>query len=129
MGYNFRIRQNLGVSDAAILRNVAERLIVVSGSSDRTLLLWPCQPPGIANGDPSWNPTPSPIGAHSDYVRTLCYSSQQNWVASGGLDRRICVWDLGEGRKDPLKSMWGVPLPQEAASSEFRQARLLIKPD
>ncbi|KAI9006960.1 hypothetical protein DFJ74DRAFT_690074 [Hyaloraphidium curvatum] len=92
---------------------------LVSGSSDRTLLLWPCHSPSFPNPDPTWTPTPSAIGCHSDYVRTICYSQQQNWIASGGLDRRICIWDLGEGRKDPLKSMWGVPLPSEAASAIF----------
>jgi WD repeat-containing protein 48 len=44
---------------------------------------------------------PQSIGLHSDYVKTLAVPSQtSDWVASGGLDRKICLWDLnGAGQK------------------------------
>jgi WD40 repeat protein len=38
------------------------------------------------------------VGYHTDYVKALAYSSGKGWVASGGLDRRIVLWDTGEGR-------------------------------
>lgn len=44
---------------------------------------------------------PQTIGQHADYVKCLATPSPQaDWVASGGLDRRICLWDLnGAGKK------------------------------
>lgn len=41
---------------------------------------------------------PQTIGLHSDYVKTLAVPySTCDWVASGGLDRYINVWDLNGG--------------------------------
>ena len=41
---------------------------------------------------------PQPIGLHSDYVKTLAVPSPtSDWIASGGLDRKICLWDLNGG--------------------------------
>ena len=38
------------------------------------------------------------IGSHSDYVKCLASPSPNaNWVASGGLDHKICTWDLNGG--------------------------------
>jgi WD repeat-containing protein 48 len=38
---------------------------------------------------------PQTIGQHADYVKCLATPHPQaDWVASGGLDRRICLWDL-----------------------------------
>jgi WD repeat-containing protein 48 len=44
---------------------------------------------------------PQTIGQHADYVKCLATpGSDADWVASGGLDRRICLWDLnGAGKK------------------------------
>ena len=66
---------------------------LVSASSDITVKVWR---PANADGLP-----PQPIGLHSDYVKVLAvpYASS-DWVASGGLDRKIHVWDLnGAGQK------------------------------
>jgi WD repeat-containing protein 48 len=66
---------------------------LVSASSDLTVRVW----------RPSSNDSEAPqtIGQHADYVKCLATSnSQADWVASGGLDRRICLWDLnGAGKK------------------------------
>ena len=66
---------------------------LVSASSDLTVRLW----------RPLSNDTEAPqtIGQHADYVKCVATPSPQaDWVASGGLDRKICLWDLsGAGKK------------------------------
>lgn len=66
---------------------------LVSASSDLTVRVW----------RPLSNPSEAPetIGQHADYVKCLATPNPQaDWVASGGLDRRICLWDLsGAGKK------------------------------
>ncbi|KAI8614390.1 hypothetical protein BC830DRAFT_1082008 [Chytriomyces sp. MP71] len=39
------------------------------------------------------------LGYHNDHVKCLAYSSGGGWVASGGLDRRVMIWDTQEGRE------------------------------
>lgn len=34
------------------------------------------------------------MGWHTDYAKCLTYASNVGWVASGGLDRKINIWDL-----------------------------------
>ncbi|OQO05734.1 hypothetical protein B0A48_09828 [Cryoendolithus antarcticus] len=61
---------------------------LVSASSDITVKVWR---PSSSDRQP-----PQSIGLHSDYVKTLAVPSlTSDWVASGGLDRKICLWDLG----------------------------------
>ncbi|KAK3677881.1 hypothetical protein LTR78_001976 [Recurvomyces mirabilis] len=66
---------------------------LVSASSDITVKVWR---PAATDRMP-----PQSIGLHSDYVKTLAVPSvHADWIASGGLDRKICVWDLsGAGQK------------------------------
>ncbi|GAB7352473.1 hypothetical protein MBLNU459_g2881t1 [Dothideomycetes sp. NU459] len=60
---------------------------LVSASSDVTVKIW--RP---AARDPL---PPQTIGLHSDYVKVLASPrSHADWVASGGLDRKIFLWDL-----------------------------------
>ncbi|KAI8904953.1 hypothetical protein DFJ77DRAFT_479920 [Powellomyces hirtus] len=61
---------------------------ILSASNDRTICL--------TRADKCCNPTQ--IGTHSDYVKCLAYSRHANWVASGGLDHRIFLWDVGQGK-------------------------------
>jgi WD repeat-containing protein 48 len=44
---------------------------------------------------------PQTIGQHADYVKCVATpSADADWVASGGLDRKICLWDLnGAGKR------------------------------
>jgi WD repeat-containing protein 48 len=66
---------------------------LVSASSDITVKLW--RP---AAEDPL---PPQTIGLHTDYVKRVASpGGNENWVASGGLDRKISLWDLsGAGKK------------------------------
>ncbi|KAI0996516.1 UBP9-binding protein [Podosphaera aphanis] len=66
---------------------------LVSASSDLTVKVW--------RPDSTYHDLPQTIGQHTDYVKCLATPrSQTEWVASGGLDRKICVWDLsGAGNK------------------------------
>ncbi|QKX58531.1 uncharacterized protein TRUGW13939_05655 [Talaromyces rugulosus] len=63
---------------------------LVSASSDTTVRVW--RPQSEANE------LPVSIGRHADYVKCLATSGQQsNWVASGGLDQKVVLWDLNGG--------------------------------
>ncbi|KAI7865903.1 WD40-repeat-containing domain protein [Spinellus fusiger] len=63
---------------------------VVSASNDRTVkLLRP-------SSDPS-STTIHTLGLHSDYAKCLAYASQAGWVASGGLDKKVHLWDMEKG--------------------------------
>lgn len=65
---------------------------LVSASSDLTVKVWR---PLSGNSE-----APQTIGQHADYVKCLATpNSQVDWVASGGLDRRICLWDLSGAGK------------------------------
>lgn len=78
------------VNDLVLVKN---NLALVSASSDSSVKLWR---PHSADTHAAYS-----IGSHSDYVKCLT-SPEPNcdWVASGGLDHRICLWDLsGKGQK------------------------------
>jgi WD repeat-containing protein 48 len=63
---------------------------LVSASSDVTVKAWR---PHSGQGN-----TAQTIGVHSDYVKCLTTPDPNaTWVASGGLDHRICLWDLNGG--------------------------------
>lgn len=65
---------------------------LVTASSDTTVKLW------RPHSEESRLPTT--IGRHNDYVKCLASpASGSDWVASGGLDHKIRVWDLNSGRE------------------------------
>ncbi|KAJ2824317.1 hypothetical protein GGI24_003442, partial [Coemansia furcata] len=61
---------------------------VVSASSDQTVRAWS---PHRADE------RPQAVGSHLDYVKALAYSGHRRMVISGGLDRKIKLWDLSQG--------------------------------
>lgn len=71
------------VNDIVLTNNYQS---VASCSSDLTVKLW----------SPSTG-AQELVGQHRDYVKCLASPSpQDNWIVSGGLDRRIIGWDLGD---------------------------------
>ncbi|KAK3314894.1 hypothetical protein B0H66DRAFT_325169 [Apodospora peruviana] len=65
---------------------------VVSASSDLLVKVW--RPHGSDAKEPAT------IGQHADYVKCVATPNQSTtWVASGGLDRKIYLWDLAGGGK------------------------------
>jgi WD repeat-containing protein 48 len=45
------------------------------------------------------------VGRHSDYVRCLTHARHQKWIASGGFDRTIKLWDLSNKRQEPTLTL------------------------
>ena len=77
------------VNDLVLVKN---NLGLVSASSDVTVKLW--RPHGHETTQAYT------IGSHSDYIKCLATPDPTaNWVASGGLDHKICLWDLNGGGK------------------------------
>ncbi|KAK6587059.1 hypothetical protein PZA11_000349 [Diplocarpon coronariae] len=78
------------VNDIVLAQN---NTALVSASSDLTVRVW--RP--LSNESEA----PQTIGQHADYVKCVATPSPHaDWVASGGLDRKICLWDLsGAGKK------------------------------
>ncbi|KAJ2801736.1 hypothetical protein H4R20_003560, partial [Coemansia guatemalensis] len=62
---------------------------VISASSDQAVRAWsPFRPDERAQA----------VGAHADYVKALAYSEHREMAISGGLDRQIKLWDVGQAR-------------------------------
>ena len=75
------------VNDIALVKNDSA---LVSASSDITVKIWR---PHAEDSLP-----PQTVGLHSDYVKCVASpGSSSDWVASGGLDHKICLWDLNGG--------------------------------
>eukprot|EP01137_Pigoraptor_chileana_P003299 Opistho-2@43278 len=73
--------------------------LAVSASSDASLKVWDAR--GVCI---------STMRKHDDYVRALAYSSHRHAVVSGGLDRRIIVWDITTGTGTEAKEDTAVAL-------------------
>lgn len=66
---------------------------MVSCSSDASVKIW--------TPHSHLKAKPQTIGFHKDYVKCVASpNTQASWVVAGGLDRRICIWDLkGKGQQ------------------------------
>ncbi|TPR01424.1 NmrA-like family protein [Aspergillus niger] len=75
------------INDIVLTKNNSA---LVSASSDTTVRLWR---PHSENTE-----VPHPIGKHADYVKALATpGNHSSWVASGGLDHKLYLWDLNGG--------------------------------
>ncbi|KAF7591225.1 hypothetical protein BBP40_001830 [Aspergillus hancockii] len=75
------------INDIVLTKNNSA---LISASSDTTVRLWR---PHSESTD-----VPNPIGKHADYVKALATpGSHSSWVASGGLDHKVYLWDLNGG--------------------------------
>ncbi|GLA36816.1 hypothetical protein AnigIFM63309_003251 [Aspergillus niger] len=75
------------INDIVLTKNNSA---LVSASSDTTVRLWR---PHSENTE-----VPQPIGKHADYVKALATpGNHSSWVASGGLDHKLYLWDLNGG--------------------------------
>lgn len=80
------------INDIALAHN---NTALVSASSDLVVKLWRPYSEHDVN-------RPHTIGEHADYVKCVATPPTDinaNWVASGGLDRKIRLWDLAGGGK------------------------------
>ncbi|KAL8891889.1 MAG: hypothetical protein Q9215_001101 [Flavoplaca cf. flavocitrina] len=78
------------INDILLIQNNSA---LVSASSDVSVKVW--------RPSDQESQTPTTIGLHNDYVKCLASpGSHSDWVASGGLDHKIRVWDLhGAGER------------------------------
>ncbi|RAL00914.1 Pkinase-domain-containing protein [Aspergillus ibericus CBS 121593] len=75
------------INDIVLTKN---NTALVSASSDTTVRLW--RPHSESTE------VPNPIGKHADYVKALATpGNHSSWVASGGLDHKLYLWDLNGG--------------------------------
>lgn len=95
------------INDIALAQN---NTALVSASSDLTVKVW--RPHSEEHADAQ------PIGAHADYANRLAAPPSdmgQNWVASGGLDRKVCLWDLNGGGKTLEIDVTGEDKPEKGS--------------
>ncbi|OJJ70462.1 hypothetical protein ASPBRDRAFT_56255 [Aspergillus brasiliensis CBS 101740] len=75
------------INDIVLTKNNSA---LVSASSDTTVRLW--------RPHSEITEVPNPIGKHADYVKALATpGNHSSWVASGGLDHKLYLWDLNGG--------------------------------
>jgi WD repeat-containing protein 48 len=81
---------------------------LVSASSDLLVKVWRPLADDVHE--------PVTIGQHADYVKCVAAPSQSaTWVASGGLDRKIYLWDLSGAGKILEIDVRGEEVPQKGS--------------
>lgn len=106
---------------------VQDHRALVSGSSDLTVKVWrphgeEVSGSGGASGGvdgtaAEWGGAePVTLGEHADYVRCVASPGQwAPWVASGGLDRKVCIWDLSGAGKTLELDVRGEEKPEKGS--------------
>src|SRR5690242_17837434 len=67
---------------------------------------------------------------HSQPIEALTFSPDGKWLASGGYDKSIIVWNLSSGREE--FHLGGLPVPLAAASASLNKQAinaLIFNPD
>lgn len=81
---------------------------VVTASQDQLVKIW--------RPHASQNEEPYKIGEHADYARCVASpNSNATWVATGGLDRKIYMWDLNGGGKTMEIDTIGEETPEKGS--------------
>lgn len=102
------------INDVAL---VSHNTAVVTASSDLTVKLWR---PSIGDSEAHT------IGQHADYVKCLATPTGGDWVASGGLDRKIFLWDLnGKGKSLEIDAK-GDEIPEKGSVYALGTSRSLL---
>lgn len=107
------------INDIALAHN---NTALVSASSDLTVRVW--RP--YSEED---NTRTDKIGEHADYVKCVATPPPDmgaNWVASGGLDRKICLWDLNGGGKTLEIDVKGEEMAEKGSIYALRVGRNIM---
>ncbi|KAG7429557.1 UBP9-binding protein [Fusarium oxysporum f. sp. raphani] len=107
------------INDIALAQN---NTALVSGSSDLTVKVW--RP--YSEEDKNRTET---IGEHADYVKCVTTPPPDmgaNWVASGGLDRKICLWDLNGAGKTLEIDVQGEEIAEKGSVYALRVGRNIM---
>lgn len=93
------------ICDIALTQN---NNAVVTASQDQLVKLW--------RPHASQNEEPHKIGEHADYVKCVASPGQSaTWVATGGFDRKVYLWDLnGAGKKLEIDTI-GEEVPEKGS--------------
>ncbi|KAF4121637.1 WD repeat-containing protein 48 [Geosmithia morbida] len=97
------------INDIVLAQN---NTALVSASSDLTVKVW--RPHSEEGGQAEARP----IGTHADYANRVAAPPADmglNWVASGGLDRKVCLWDLSGAGKTLEIDVTGEDQPEKGS--------------
>ncbi|KAG5928958.1 hypothetical protein E4U53_002549 [Claviceps sorghi] len=101
---------------------VQSNTALVSASSDLTVKVW--RPFSEEDGSRT-----VAIGEHADYVKCVATPPAHmnaNWVASGGLDRKICLWDLNGAGKTLDIDVKGEEIPEKGSVYALAVSRDIV---
>lgn len=95
---------------------------LVSASSDLAVKVW--RPDSEED-----NQRAVTIGEHADYIKCVespRYDPSASWVASGGLDRKVCLWDLNGKGKTLEIDVTGEEIPEKGSVYALGLGRNLL---
>ncbi|KAH6877277.1 hypothetical protein B0T10DRAFT_190407 [Thelonectria olida] len=107
------------INDIGLVHN---NTALVSASSDLTVKIW--RP--YSEED---NTRAVKIGQHADYVKCVATPPPDmgaNWVATGGLDRMICLWDINGGGKTLEVDVKGDDIAEKGSVYALRVGRNIM---